>query len=86
MARIIKTKYLAATDRKPARVKATLHNYPESVTISADGRQSHIEAARQLAEKIRWKGRFYGGVISEDTMGWTLVSGDAFELGDAYIK
>ncbi len=83
MSRAIITKFLGWTNTKPSRIKATMKDYPESVTISydhdLDGR-SHQKAAKMLADKVGWGGVWYGGQLTEDSMVWVRKdSGKAFE-------
>ena len=61
----IATKYLAQTNCKPSRVKATHTGDFTSVTISYDNSMSdnanHTRVAFMLAEKLNWEGDYIGG-------------------------
>ena len=70
----ITTKYLAATNTRGSRIKATQSNdfysetyKPQSITMSYDyalnADQNHAKAAQLLATKLGWKGTFTGGSI-----------------------
>ena len=73
----IQTKYLPATNYKPARVKATCQG--GSVTISREYAlnvdQDYVRVAKLLKDKMKWTGDMIGGhtdqgmvfVFKEDT-------------------
>lgn len=63
MLQAITTKYLGPTNARGARVKATAS--AGSVTVAWDyalnPAQNHCAAAKALAEKCDWQGRYVGG-------------------------
>ena len=60
----IQTKYLGATNFKPARIVAKAEGVA-SVTISYDSEfdegENHARAAKKLRDKMGWTGRMVGG-------------------------
>lgn len=75
MAKAIVTKFHPANARRGSRVSATTEGgkRPHRVSIPFDHGASdpHVEAARALAEKLGWKGRWVGGGLPDG-------KGDAF--------
>lgn len=59
----ITTKYLGPTNRRGSRIKATCQ--ARSITVPCDDRLNselnHRQAARALADKLGWSGRWIGG-------------------------
>lgn len=68
----ITTKPLPATATKPARIKATASGGGGSITISASGDESHMQAMRQLCNKLNWHG-FIAGGHTNDGMVWVFL-------------
>jgi len=64
MRQAITTKYLGATDHRGSRIKATSGS-GHSLTLSWDhalnSDENHIAAARALAAKLKWSGKWSGG-------------------------
>lgn len=62
---VITTKFLGATDFKPARIKATHTGRAKSVTVSVHSNRgdtsTHSLAAKALALKLGWHGEFVSG-------------------------
>lgn len=63
--RTISTKFIAATDTKSKRVKATVCEGTQSVTLLYDhalnADRNHMAAAIALMEKLGWQDRMLGG-------------------------
>jgi len=61
----IHTKFLPATNTKPARVSAKAEGIGPRVIVSYDHGlnmyQNHANAARILCERLKWDGRWRGG-------------------------
>lgn len=61
----ITTQFLGPTNFRGSRIKATCQ--AGSVTVSYDHRynayENHAIAARTLAEKMEWRGHYYGGAL-----------------------
>lgn len=61
----ITTKFIPATNTKPARVKATTEAGSVIVSFHTDKSETteerHIAAAKALAEKFGWGGHWYSG-------------------------
>lgn len=89
MRQAIVTKYLGPTNTRSGRIKATA--FAGSVTIEYDAGLSqdsnHLAAARKLAEKFKWRGKWIaGGMPSEDGNVYVNIDAtfptDTFELGE----
>jgi hypothetical protein len=86
MRQAISTKYLGPTDYRGGRIKATAD--AGSVTLGWDhalsSLQNHAEAARALALKLGWTGKYYMGGTGN---GYHFVYADTesfgFETSDA---
>lgn len=66
----ITTKKLAATNHRPARIKATSENHTVTISYSFSGTE-HREAAVALAEKLGWVGsEWIAGHIAPGIMVW----------------
>ena len=74
MYQAIQTKYLAATNVRGSRIKATAA--AGSITLHFDSglnsEANHVRAARQLAERYGWEGTWHGGSIP-GTSGYAFV-------------
>ena len=59
----IKTKYLGPTNYRGARIKASAekHSVIISYPYELNAEQAHIEAAKQLMNKLGWKGTMCTG-------------------------
>lgn len=72
----IKTRYLAQTAHRPARIKASTHNGP-SITVSYyhdnENDDPHMRAAVELCAKHGWPMHIVGGHLSETEMVWCFV-------------
>lgn len=75
----ITTRYIPATNTRPARIKAENSAGGSSVTVSweafddhLDTDQKHAEAARRLADQLSWSGTWTGG-CSPCGRGYTFV-------------
>lgn len=81
MRQAIVTKYLGPTDSRGARVKATAQ--AGSLTLpwegAADENENHATAAKALATKLEWSGRWYGGGLPDGT-------GNVFVQADPVIS
>jgi hypothetical protein len=79
MYQAITTQYFGPGNVRGARVKATAA--AGSITLGWDNalniEQNHIAAARALASKFDWKGRYHGGALPGQS-GYVFV----FETGD----
>ena len=73
----ITTKFLPATNTRGSRIKATAA--AGSLTVARDCalniEQNHARAAEMLANKFKWKGRYYGGGLP-DEKGYCFVCSD----------
>ena len=88
MRQAIVTKYIGPTNFRGSRIKASA--YAGSVTIEYDAGLSteanHLAAARKLAEKFKWRGKWVAGGMPSET-GNVYVNLDAvfetdsFEIG-----
>lgn len=69
----IRTRYLGATNTKPARIIATTE--PRKVTLSydhgLDSVDNHRAAAERLAAELNWSGVLVGGYFEND-MYWVF--------------
>ena len=87
MRQSISTKYLGATNYRGSRVKAT-SSAGMSLTLSWDDALdvdgNHQAAARALATRLNWYGRWYAGAAL-DGKGNVYVSddGDGFSVANA---
>lgn len=86
MHQAIVTKYHGATNTHGVRVSARAD--AGRVTLpwnyALDSRQNHVAAAKFLAAKVGWEGRWYGGGTPDLKAGYVFVPGDgapAFEIG-----
>ena len=74
MYQAITTKYIAPSNVKGSRVKASAA--AGSVTLHWDNAlntaENHLVAARKLAEKFKWHGEWYGGG-QHNTSGFVFV-------------
>lgn len=70
---VIITKFLPATETKPARIKATSTG-GDSITVaySYDG-NDHAIAAKALKDKLGWSAQMVGGHTSDGTV-WVFQS------------
>lgn len=72
----IQTKYLAPTNTRGTRIKATCAAgslyFPYDYSLNPEN--NHFEAAKALATKLQWKGELQGGVLANGTHVW--VYGD----------
>ena len=63
--RTISTRFLPTTNTKPTRIKATVSEGKQSVTVSYDhgmnAEQNHKAVATALMHKLGWEGRMLGG-------------------------
>lgn len=91
MRQAIVTKYLGPTNFKPSRVKAIAE--AGTLTMSWDhglrnSAGNHDAAARALAEKLGWTGRWYGGGLPDHSGNCYVWSTDsdphAFEIVDKH--
>lgn len=76
------TKYIAATNTKPSRIRATASHNKSSVTIpycyeSYD--HGHSSAALALAVKLGWKGTLITG-HTKDGQVFVFANGDSYDL------
>lgn len=66
MFKAITTQYFGPTNYKGSRIKATDLD-GNSVTVSynhaLNGDQNHVAAAKALATKMGWNGRYFGGAL-----------------------
>lgn len=81
----IQTKYLPCTNHRPSRVKAWCA--AGSVTLSWDNEANvegnHAFAARTLARKMGWYGRYVGGSLpSPSSDGYAFVRVSRFTEGE----
>ena len=72
----IVVKFMGPTNYKPSRYKATCQ--AGSVTLSADysldATENAIAAAKVLAEKVDWQGRYHLGYLPEtEKSSWVFV-------------
>lgn len=75
----IQTKYIAPTNTKPARIKATVQ--AGSVTLSweygLDVEENHKAACVALRERLGWVGQYYtdmvGGQLPDGTYAWVFL-------------
>lgn len=79
----IRTKYLGATDHKPAGIMARIASgdmrfFSYDYGIGAMG--NHRIAAMALASALCWRGRFYCGYLDVDTYVWVRETKDQFEV------
>lgn len=76
MPQSIQTRFLPATNHRPARIKATA--YAGSVIVSYDHAhdtaENHARAARALAEKFNWTGGEWIGGDTPDGRGFSFVN------------
>lgn len=83
MRQAIETRYFGPTNFRGSRVKATAQ--AGSVTLSWDDAlsvdENHVAAARALASKYGWSGRYAGGALVNGR-GYVFVTddGDGFKL------
>lgn len=64
----ISTKFLGATNTRPARVKATAAGYSASVTVTCrpgSDREDHFRAASLLKAKLDWEGKMVAGATNQ---------------------
>jgi hypothetical protein len=77
----IVTKYIGPTNVRGSRVKATAA--AGSVTLSWDcalnSEDNHAKAAEALANKYKWRGRWFGGGMPDDK-GNVYVSAASVDL------
>src|SRR5262250_1307976 len=78
----ITTKYLPATNTRGGRIKATAQ--AGSITIEWDHRlnleRNHAAAAKALARKLGWTGRWMGGGLPGSGFAFVPVSDDYFDV------
>jgi hypothetical protein len=78
----IQTKYLGATNFKPARIVARAEGVA-SVTVSYDSEfdegENHARAAKKLRDKMGWTGRMVGGGLADG-------NGYAFAFANSRIE
>jgi hypothetical protein len=78
----IETKYLGPTNSRGPRIKATAQagsrtaDYLHNLNIE----ENHSHAARQLAEKLGWKGNWYGGGTPKGDYVFVCSEGAAFKV------
>ncbi len=74
MSRAIVTKFLGATEHRGSRIKATLLDYPDTVTVpyeyGEDSWANHLNAAKELAAMTGWGGAWLGGTLGPDRWVW----------------
>ena len=80
----IETKYLACTNTKPARIRATdgdghsrIYSYEElteqATNAGSNSEHMHRVAAEKFRDKMNWKGELAGGWIRNVAV-WVFVS------------
>jgi hypothetical protein len=83
MAQSIITKYLGPTNTQGSRIKAHTSYGRNSITLGYDyalnGKENHAAAAKTLATKLNWSGRWIegGGDKGQGNI-YVLDSGDSF--------
>lgn len=82
----ITTKFIPATDTRGSRVKATANG--GTVTLDYDhamnGDENHTEAARQLADRLNWRGQWFsGGLPNEGGYCFVCADTDSFAFAIA---
>jgi len=74
MSRAIITKYLGSTESRGSRIKATIVDYPQSLTIpwnyGEDAWANHLLAAKALAQETGWGGAWLGGTLGDGRWAW----------------
>ena len=87
----IKTKYHGPGNVKGSRISATDEDGNRVVLSYRDelnSEQNHRRAAKQLCEKMKWRGTYYGGHL-RDCMVWVDINGcrDAFSFfSQVYVE
>lgn len=80
---MITTKYLGATDRRSARVKASHTAGAVTVTLPWDCEltveANHCRAAAALAVKLDWHGEWVGGCLNARGNVYVLVTGKTID-------
>jgi hypothetical protein len=80
MPQAISTKYISATNTKPARIKATTGGgYSLTISYPHDDCNPHIRAAQMLARKMGWGGTMIEGHTTEGSV-FVFSYGDKFEI------
>jgi hypothetical protein len=79
MRQAIFTKYLGATNLRGSRVKATAEAGP-SITVhwddALDVDENHAAAAKALARKLGWHGRYFAGALKDGNVYVSVGSSD----------
>ena len=94
----IETRFLPATDTKPARIKAFAEAGSITESYAFEGDKQHAEVAQKLAEKLGWTGPRYGQLYGGASGGkrgrgytFLLIAGvdetlNALEVAEATIQ
>ena len=73
----IETRFHGPTNHRGSRIIARASDAPGSVTLDVDHLSSlednHVSAALQLAEKLDWRGRWFGGHTNRG-MVWVMAT------------
>ena len=59
----IETRFIPATDTKPARIKAAAEAGSITRSYAYEGDKQHSEVAQELADKLGWTGPRYGVLV-----------------------
>lgn len=85
MRQAIVTKYLGPTNFRGSRIKASA--YAGSIIVDYDcalnSERNHLEAAKKLANKYGWSGKWLAGGMPDET-GNVYVNADAVFETDAF--
>lgn len=90
MLQSIRTKYLAQTNHKPARIKA-IATSGKSLTLSRsmelNHEADHTRVARMLAYQLGWMGQWHGGMLDNNGYVFVISSSPIFttSFGDSEI-
>jgi len=80
MPQAIVTKWIPATNTKPARIKAsTTGERSFTITVPMEDCNAHAFAARLLARQLRWTGEMVEGYTPEGSV-FVLTYGPKFEI------
>jgi hypothetical protein len=82
------TKYIGPTDKRGSRISATTSGGSGRIVRPYRGSErnevNHREAAKALAEKLEWSGKWIGGSGKGPTMVWVWIPAcgneDQFEV------